>query len=160
MKGRRILLFAVPMAALLLPQLDAQVNRLPTGYQNPFNASSAVDANGVRHRAQDYGGRPPPWIDDQTKALAPEYPFEARRLRHEGSGLFRLTLDLRSGVVVNITVLRSTGFNELDASAVSAFRKWRWKPGKWKQIDKSIIFKLEPVPAPPPRGAARLPQPY
>src|ERR1044071_3935812 len=61
--------------------------------------SSAVDAKGVRHFDNGYRNRPPPWIEDGIRAVAPEYPYSDRSKGHEGIGLFKLVLDLRSGAV-------------------------------------------------------------
>ena len=58
--------------------------------------------------------------------------------------MFRLTLDLKTGTVSKVTVLQSTGAAMLDASAIEAFRRWQWKPGKWKEIDMPITFTMRP----------------
>jgi TonB family C-terminal domain len=102
----------------------------------------AVDARGVRHRASEYQGNPPPWTTEKTKVIGPEYPYFDRRNFNQGSGLFRLTLDLRTGAVTNVAIIKSTGFASLDHSSVVALRQWRWKPGKWKQIDTPVSFTL------------------
>jgi TonB family protein len=118
--------------------------------------SSAVDAQGVRHRGSEYAGRAP-WTIDQIKTVAPQYPY-AQRTRHQfGSGLFRLTLDLSTGSVVKVTVLKSTGVPALDNSAADAFRQWRWKPGKWKGIDLPITFTVAPGAHRLPPGASPIP---
>jgi TonB family protein len=103
--------------------------------------SAAVDAKGVRHRGSDYqnGGT---WMDDAIKTPPPDYPSAERSLGHAGSGLFRLTLDLKTGAVTKVRPLQSTGFATLDSLATEAFRRWRWKPGKWKEIDVPITFTM------------------
>jgi TonB family protein len=105
--------------------------------------SSAVDAKGVRHRGSNYVG-PAPWIDDAIKTVAPNYPYEARSRRIQGSGLFRLSLDLNTGSVRKVTLIQSTGSSVLDNSATDAFRRWRWKPGRWQEIDMPITFTMSP----------------
>jgi TonB family protein len=102
--------------------------------------SSAVDANGVRHRGIDYGRKRPPWLQDGIQTVAPDYPDRDRILRHEGNGLFQLTLDLKTGLVTRVTVIKSTGFPTLDTAAVVALRQWRWKSGKWKEIEIELAF--------------------
>ena len=103
--------------------------------------SGAVDAKGVRYRGSDYpkGGM---WMDDAIKTVPPEYPYAARSRHMAGSGLFRLTLNLKTGTVSKVTVLQSTGAAMLDASAVEGLRRWQWKPGKWKEIDVPITFTM------------------
>lgn len=102
--------------------------------------SSAVDANGVRYRGLDYGRKRLPWLQDVIKPVAPDYPDRDRILRHEGNGLFQLTLDLKTGLVTKVTVIQSTGFPALDTSADAALRQWRLKPGKWKEIKVGVRF--------------------
>jgi TonB family protein len=101
--------------------------------------SAAVDARGVRYSGRDYpnGGM---WMDDVVFKVAPEYSAAERAQRHFGSGLFRLTLDLKTGGVTRVRIVSSTGFRALDQSAIDAFRRWRWKPGKWREIDAPITF--------------------
>jgi len=103
--------------------------------------SAAVDAQGARHRGSEYVGRAP-WINDAIKKVTPHYPFADGEYRNEGSGLLRLTLDLKTGSVSNVTVLKSTGHPELDRSAIDAFRRWLWKPGKWKEIEMPVTFAI------------------
>jgi TonB family protein len=81
-------------------------------------------------------------MDDAIKTVAPKYPYEDKALRHDGSGWFRLTVDLNTGSVSKVTVIKSTGFPKMDNEAEYAFRRWRWKPGKWKEIDIPITFTM------------------
>jgi TonB family protein len=109
-------------------------------FLNDFSGTSAVDANGVRHRGVDYLGKHPPWQHDMIKAVAPNYPDRDRILRHEGEGLFQVMLDLKTGSVAKVTVIKTTGFQALDTSAVASLRQWRWKPGKWREINVPVRF--------------------
>ena len=136
---RRIILGVVLIATFSLPAV------LKAQGRSSWN-SGAVDAKGIRHRGSDYpkGGV---WMDDAIKTVPPEYPYAARSRHMAGSGLFRLTLELKTGIVSKVTVLQSTGAAMLDASAIAAFRLWQWKPGKWKEVDVPITFTM--------RGAGR-----
>jgi TonB family protein len=109
-------------------------------FLNNFSGTSAVDTNGLRHRGVDYAGKRPPWQHDMIKAVAPIYPDRDRILRHQGEGLFQLMLDLKTGSVTKVTVIKTTGFPALDTSAVTSLRQWRWKPGKWREIDVPVRF--------------------
>jgi len=51
-------------------------------------------------------------------------------------GLFRLNINLLTGVVTEVKVLRSTGVKILDDSAAVAFLQWKAKP---HVIDHAII---------------------
>ena len=101
---------------------------------------SALDANGVRHHGVDYARKRPPWLLDTTKAIAPDYPDRDRIQGHQGAGMFQLNLDLKTGLVTRVTMIKSTGFPALDTSAVASLRQWRWKPGKWKEIEMAVAF--------------------
>jgi|ERR1043166_3896130 TonB family protein len=118
--------------------------------------STAVDAHGRHHRAEDYPGNPP-WLLDTIRTVAPDYPESERRQRHQGGAIIHVTLDLKTGSVVAATLTRSTGFTTLDASALTAFRQWRWKPGKWKEMTISVRFRIHDTTTPLPSGAVRIP---
>lgn len=126
-------------------------------YINPHWFGSAVDAKDVRHDASSYPGNRPPWAQSQVNVVAPEYPYADRRQRHEGRGVFQLTLDLKSGAVVKVAVIKSTGFVTLDRCAAAALRQWRWAPGKWKEITVPITFTMSPALGPVPKDAKLLP---
>ena len=111
----------------------------PVKYHYP--TSAAIDAKGVAYLGTQYNGRPP-WIDDVIHTVAPDYPYSARAVRHQGTGIYRLVLDLKTGAVTRVTIIRSTGFGQLDDSAIAAFQQWRWKPGKWKEIGLPVTFEL------------------
>jgi TonB family protein len=118
--------------------------------------TAAVDAKGVHHRGVDQRGNPP-WLVDVAKGVAPAYPYQERAKHHQGRGIMHLTLDLRNGTVVDAKVLRSTGFATLDRCALDAFRRWKWKPGKWKEIDLPVTFEIANPAGPWPRGSILLP---
>lgn len=135
------------------PRLSADEGRptwdgmqVPTGnrsYASPtqFSGTGAVDAKGVRHSASNDGRNPPPWVLDNTNAVVPYGPSRSDRFPGpQGRGLFQLQLDLKTGSVTKVTVVKSTGFAQLDDLAVAALRKWRWKPGKWKEIEMAVAF--------------------
>jgi TonB family protein len=102
----------------------------------------AIDAKGVRHEAHGTSDKGLPWVKDQLRAVGPNYPYLDRTLRHTGTGVFRITIDVSSGMVSNVTVLDSTGFKSLDSSTLAALRTWRWKPGTWKVVELPVTFTL------------------
>lgn len=123
-----------------------------------YLGSSAVNAKGIRHAATEYPRNHPPWRDDCIKAVGPEYPYTDRQRRHMGTGLYRQYIDLNTGAVTNVAVVKSTGVATLDNSAVAAFRKWRYKPSKWKEIDLPVTFTIMSSPPRLPPGAKPLPK--
>jgi len=83
----------------------------------------------------------------QAKALAinsprPPYPYEARSKRITGSGVIVATVDPGSGSVTDASVAKSTGSSILDDAAVSAFRRWRFRPGSVSKVNIPITFTL------------------
>jgi TonB family protein len=96
-------------------------------------------------------------MKEAIKAVAPEYPHSERIRYHQGSGIFHLTLDPKTGLVTEVTVKKSTGFKVLDQCAIDSFRQWRWKSGKWKEFEFPITFNMASGPPPLTPGAARLP---
>ena len=125
---------AIAVALLISsPALRAQ--------QHGDSLSGAVDANGVRHRGSDYIG-PVPWMKDRTKIVPLKYPHEAAGRHIQGSGLFRINLDLNTGSVSKVALIQSTGSPMLDSYTTDALHRWRWKPGRWREIDVPITFKI------------------
>jgi TonB family protein len=148
----RTFALAVTCALAVLSQhASAQAYWAPRGANEQ---SSAVDSKGVRHYSRKYSGMPP-WANDLIQGYSPPYPVEDRARRHQGIGLFRLRLDLNTGAVSKVEMLKSTGFSTLDGSAITTFRRWRWKPGKWKEIEMPITFHISSDQQVPP-GAIRL----
>ncbi len=75
-------------------------------------------------------------------APRPSYPYEARRQRATGSGVVILTIDSSSGNVTDARIVQSTGSAVLDNSAVSAFRRWRFRPGTVTRVQVPITYTL------------------
>ena len=123
----------------------------PGAAQQPtVERSAGLDARGVRHTWSTDPRKPARWQADVTKLIPPDYPYEARRAKQEGSGLFRLQLDLATGKVIKATVLKSTGVVVLDNHALWALRRWQLKPGRWQELDVPITFTVSaPLPLPP-----------
>jgi protein TonB len=63
-------------------------------------------------------------------APRPEYPYEARSRHITGSGVCVVSVDVASGAVTDASMAQSIGNSILDNSAVSAFKRWRFQPGK------------------------------
>ena len=82
------------------------------------------------------------WVADCIYCDVPHYPLDARWRRAQGKGYYRVTFDMKTGTVVNVSVMQSSGVGSLDNSAIAALRKWRMKPGKWKEIVVPIDFRM------------------
>lgn len=81
-----------------------------------FSAAAAVEVS-------------PPASSAVIAAPRPEYPYLALRNRVTGSGIVAMKVDPKSGKVTSTTMAQSTGSDLLDKAALSALRRWRFKPG-------------------------------
>jgi TonB family protein len=72
----------------------------------------------------------------------PDYPYEARSRHIAGSGIAVIIVDPNSGLAVDAMMEQSIGNPILDNSTVSAFRRWRFKPGTPRQVRIPITFVL------------------
>ncbi len=145
------------LVALIILCVTASFRAQGTGYYTAgSHMTSAVDAKGVRHDGHSYKGAPP-WLADRTSGPSPDYPIRERALHHQGRVIVRLTLDLKTGRVIKTSLLKSSGYPELDRCAIAAFSRWTWRPGRWKEIDMPTRFEMADPSQPPVPGATRLP---
>jgi protein TonB len=82
-----------------------------------------------------------------AKALAisapkPEYPYEARSRHIMGSGVCVVSVDTATGSVTDASMAQSLGNPILDNSALSAFRRWKFKPGMVSKVKIPITFTM------------------
>jgi TonB family protein len=82
-----------------------------------------------------------------AKALAiyapkPEYPYEARSRHQTGSGVCVVSIDTGSGNVTDATMAQSIGSPILDQSTLSAFRRWKFKPGTVSRVKIPITYTM------------------
>jgi TonB family protein len=75
-------------------------------------------------------------------APRPDYPYLARRSRLTGLGVAVLHIDKSTGVVTAAEMSPSTGHAILDNAALSAFRRWRFKPGTVAMVKLPIAFAM------------------
>src|SRR5207237_1851799 len=75
-------------------------------------------------------------------APPPDYPYEARSRHITGSGIAVITVDPNSGLAVDAMMEQSIGNPILDNSTVSAFRRWRFKPGTPRRVRIPLNFVL------------------
>jgi TonB family protein len=58
----------------------------------------------------------------------PQYPVEARQRHITGSGIFRMHVYVKTGLVRSLEIERSTGHAILDSAVITAFQHWRFRP--------------------------------
>lgn len=75
-------------------------------------------------------------------APRPEYPYEARSRHLTGSGVAVISVDPIAGFTTAVAMEQSIGNRILDNSTVSAFRRWRFRPGSPSRVRIPITFLL------------------
>jgi TonB family protein len=122
------------MFAMVLIAFTARASEEIPYVAMPIGIGYAVDVKGARHPNAFC-------LHDAVRAPHPHYPYQAstrdpltwtRDLK--GGGLYRLNIDLKTGKVSQVTVIKSTGSKILDAAITDAFKVWVFRPGKWKEI--------------------------
>ena len=63
-----------------------------------------------------------------TYAPRPAYPYPLKKRGIGGRGDFDMHVDVKTGKVTSVVVIKSTGVRELDDSCITAFRTWRFVP--------------------------------
>src|SRR5205085_9425965 len=71
----------------------------------------------------------------------PPYPYEARAHHIVGSGICVVSVDA-SGNVTDATMAQSIGNNLLDQSAMSTFRRWKFRAGTVSKVKIPITFTM------------------
>lgn len=110
-----------------------KINR-PTKPQAPIKAPQVAARPGMVSASQGKAAA--------ISAPRPEYPYEARSHHITGSGVCVVTVDPASGNVTDATMAQSTGSPILDNSAVSAFRRWRFKPNTVSKVKIPITYTM------------------
>ena len=75
-------------------------------------------------------------------APRPDYPYEARSRHITGSSVAVISVDPNSGLAVDAMMEQSIGNPILDNSTISAFCRWRFKPGTPARVRIPITFVL------------------
>ena len=100
----------------------------------PVGIGYAVDAKGIRHSNALC-------LHDVVFAPHPQYPYGTRSRdpvtwtrEIQGDGLYPLDVDLNTGRVSQVAIIKSTGSAKLDGISTSAFKRWVFRPGTWEEI--------------------------
>ena len=83
-------------------------------------------------------GTPPGLI----KKVDPEYPPAFVLHGAEGSGLFRLTINPQSGLVDQLKIVKSTGYQDLNKLAAKALLQWKFQPGTRGPVEVPVDFYI------------------
>ena len=88
--------------------------------------------------AQVHTGTPPGLI----KKIEPEYPPGVVLHMAEGRGVFRLTINPRSGEVDEVKIVKSCGYKTLNELAAKALLQWRFQPGTRGPVEVPVDFTV------------------
>ena len=112
----------------------------------PIDNGYAIDAHGKR-QPNALCARDVIW------ACAPRYPSRALSSdpasdarNHRRDGLYRLDIDLKTGRVSRITIIKSAGSAILDRGSTGAFSRWVFTPGKWSAMIIPTAVRITWVP--------------
>jgi len=78
-----------------------------------------------------------------VKKVEPEYPMAFVIHGAKGRGRFRLTINAKSGLVDEVKILQSTGYNDLNKLAVKALLQWQFKPGTPSPVEVPVEFAIQ-----------------
>jgi TonB family protein len=73
-------------------------------------------------------------------APAPKYPYALATRGIGGKGMVEVSIDPKTGAVTSARMLRSTGQDLLDQSALKAFRQWHFRSGTIPNVKIPIEF--------------------
>ena len=88
--------------------------------------------------------------DPPTRAIAyyapkPEYPTLSDGTRPEGSGVYVLHIDPKTGIVKSVSIEKSTGIRILDKAAIDSYKQWRFNRGV-PMVKCPITFTTHDLP--------------
>jgi TonB family protein len=78
-----------------------------------------------------------------VKKIEPEYPIAFVTHGAKGRGSFRLTVNAKSGLVDEVKVVQSTGYQDLNKLAVKALLQWQFQPGTHSPVDVPVEFAIQ-----------------
>lgn len=98
-------------------------------------------ANAQRHGTNPIvtTGSPPGLV----KKIEPEYPIGIVIHGAKGRGKFRLTINPKSGLVDEVKILQSTGYQDLNKLAVKALLQWQFQPGTHSPVEVPVEFDIQ-----------------
>jgi len=74
------------------------------------------------------------------KKVDPEYPSGFVLHGAEGRGVFRLTINPKSGLVDEVKIVKTCGYQSLNELAAKALLQWQFKPGTRGPVEVPVEF--------------------
>ena len=78
-----------------------------------------------------------------VKKVEPEYPMGFVTHGAKGRGRFRLTINAKSGLVDEVKIVQSTGYQDLNKLAVKALLQWTFRPGSPSPVEVPVEFVIQ-----------------
>jgi TonB family protein len=78
-----------------------------------------------------------------VKKVDPEYPMGFVIHGAKGKGRYRLTINAKSGLVDEVKIVQSTGYQDLNKLAVKALLQWQFKPGTPSPVEVPVEFAIQ-----------------
>ena len=78
-----------------------------------------------------------------VKKIEPDYPMGYVIHGAKGRGVYRLTINSKSGVVDEVKIVQSTGYRELNELAAKALLQWQFKPGTPSPVEVPVEFAIQ-----------------
>src|SRR5437773_12391960 len=108
----------------------------------PAGSGYAIDSKGNRCSN-------PLCVHVAVFAPRPQYPYQLRLsigdtagwTRYKGDGLYRPDIDLNTGRVSQVTIIKSARSNVLDVATTSTCKLWVSKPHMWKELTIPIAVR-------------------
>ena len=77
------------------------------------------------------------------KKVEPEYPIAISIHGAKGRGIYRLTINPKSGLVDELKIVKSTGYTDLNKLAAKALLQWQFKPGTPSPVEVPVEFDIQ-----------------
>ena len=78
-----------------------------------------------------------------VKKVEPEYPMAIVIHGAKGRGIFRLTINAKSGLVDECKIVKSTGYKDLNELAAKALLQWQFQPGSRSPVEVPVEFDIQ-----------------
>lgn len=133
-KAKRKSVLSTQAPAAAMPAASAEkAEAAPAPSVTPAPAAPAAQPSASAPPSQTADSRPPltlPKLNaDYLHNPAPPYPEQARERGEQGKVLVRALINA-GGAVSELSVKRSSGFADLDRSALETVKKWRFVPAR------------------------------
>jgi TonB family protein len=78
-----------------------------------------------------------------VKKVEPEYPISMVIHGAKGRGIYRLTINAKSGLVDQVKIVKSTGYKDLNELAAKALLQWQFQPGTRSPVEVPVEFDIQ-----------------